>query len=111
MADNNHSPYDERDYAIMASHIFNELCIRDREDRDRDNLPAWNDITEFAEHLRAFDNRIDVAYLAETTLLDERGFIERDPRNQNVRLTRTGRENCERGIDIPLSTNTLRINL
>lgn len=52
----NNPPYEERDYAIMASHIFNELCIRDREDRDRGNPPDWNDITELAEHVRAFDD-------------------------------------------------------
>jgi hypothetical protein len=95
----------------MAAHIFNELCIRDREDRNAGDPPAWNNINELAEHVRAFDNRADVAYLAETTLLDERGFIERDPHNQNIRLTRLGRQNCEKGIDIPPSTNTLRIKL
>jgi hypothetical protein len=33
MADNNNPRYEEGDYTIMASNIFNELCIRDREDR------------------------------------------------------------------------------
>ena len=52
------------------------------------------------EHVQAFDKGIDVAYLAETTLLDELGFIECDPRNQNVRLTDPGRENSDRDIII-----------
>jgi hypothetical protein len=36
-------------------------------------------------------------------LLDERHFIERDLHNANVRLTSLGRENCDKGIDIPPS--------
>jgi hypothetical protein len=65
--------------------------------------PQWQDIVRLADEVRAFDNRIDVAYLAENSLLDERGFIERDMQNTNVRLTGPGRENCARGIDIPRS--------
>jgi hypothetical protein len=95
----------------MAGHIFNELCILDREDRNAVNPPAWHNIDELAERVRAFDNSVDVAYIAETTLLDQRGFIERDPYNQNVRLTELGRQSCGKGIDIPLSTNTLRVKL
>ena len=56
-----------------------------------------------ADEVRAFDNRIDVAYLAENTLLDELGYIERNMQNTDVRLTRLGRENCARGIEVPPS--------
>jgi hypothetical protein len=111
MADNNNPRYEEGGYTIMASNIFNELCIRDREDRERGNPPAWNDITELAGHVRAFDNITDVAYIAEANLLDELHYIDHDRHNQNVRLTTTGRENCGRGIQIPRSTNTLQVNL
>jgi hypothetical protein len=111
MANNQEPNYDDHDDGVIANYIFNELCRRDREDRNNGNEPAWHDITVLAQELRAYDNRIDVAYLAEEHLLDRRGFIERDPHNQNVRLTEHGRQNCDHGIDIPPSTNQLRINL
>jgi hypothetical protein len=76
-------PYDDHDDGVIANYIFNELCRRDGEDRNNGNEPAWHDITVLAQELRAYDNRIDVAYLAEEHLLDRRGFIERDPHNQH----------------------------
>jgi hypothetical protein len=69
--------------------------------QERGNPPAWNDITELAGYVRAFDNITDVAYIAEANLLDELHYIDRDRHNQNVRLTTTSRENCGRGIQIP----------
>jgi hypothetical protein len=50
-----------------------------------------------------YDNRIDAAYLAETTVLDELGYIERSSDDINIRLTQLGRENCSKEIDIPSS--------
>lgn len=93
--------YDEHDNMIMANNVFMQLCLLDREDRENNREPQWQDIVAFADRVRAYDNRVDVAYIAETGFLDERGFIERDPHNTNVRLTPLGRENCNRGIDIP----------
>lgn len=95
-------PYEERDYAIMANNVYLQLCQMDREDRNvRES--QWHEITTLAERVGAFDNRIDVAYLAETTLLDELRYMERDINNKNVRLTLLGRQNCDKGIDIPPS--------
>jgi hypothetical protein len=111
MDNNKNPPYEERDDAIMAGHIFNELCILDREDRNVGIPPAWHDITQLAEKVRAFDKSVDVAYIAETNLLDQQDFIERDPHNQNVRLTQVGRQNCGKGINIPPSSNQLRVKL
>lgn len=87
--------YDERDNAIMASNVFHQLCDKDREDSRIGKEPKWLDIVKLANEVRAFDNRIDVAYLAEYNLLDEMGFIERDLHNTNVRLNKKGRDNCE----------------
>ena len=95
--------YDERDNAIMASNVFHQLCDKDREDSRIGKEPKWLDIVKLANEVRAFDNRIDVAYLAEYNLLDEMGFIERDLHNTNVRLNKKGRDNCAKGIDIPPS--------
>jgi hypothetical protein len=53
--------------------------------------------------VKAFDDRIEVSYIAEAFLLDELNFIERDLHNNNVRLTPLGREKCGKGIDIPPS--------
>ena len=46
---------------------------------------------------------------SEVILLDESGFIERDPSNQNVRLTEPERRNCDKGIDFPPSDRQVRI--
>jgi hypothetical protein len=98
MAGDQRPPYDSRDYEIMANNIFHELCELDRDDRGHERPPAWHDITVLADRLRAYDNRVDVAYLTETILHDERGFIVRDPKTNNVSLTRSGRANCNRRI-------------
>ena len=95
--------YDDRDNATMANHVFHQLCELDEEDRRANREPQWQDIVRLADKVRAFDNRIDVAYLAENTLLDELGYIERNKQNTDVRLTGLGRENCAKGIDIPPS--------
>lgn len=108
MANNNDSPYEERDDAISANNILMQLCILDREDRDAGRPPAWHDITTLAEYVRGFENRTDVAYIAEERL---RGLIERDPQNQNVRLIEEGRQKCHKGIDIPPSSNQARVRL
>ncbi|MGA9151201.1 MAG: hypothetical protein WBZ36_11535 [Candidatus Nitrosopolaris sp.] len=50
----------------------------------------------------AHNNRTDVVYIAEQVLLD-RNFSQRHTHNNNVRLTPLGRENCNKGIDIPPS--------
>jgi hypothetical protein len=114
MANNNNNnhhpheppPYGKYDDEVIINNIFHELCRRDREDREEAGRPAaWNNLTELAEKLRAYDNRIDVAYIAEAGLLDKVHFIERDPANGNVRLSALGRENCGRRIHIPPSSS------
>jgi hypothetical protein len=99
--DNEEPPYDSRDRGIIADNIFNELCKRDKEDRKASREPRWHDMTELADKLRAFDDRTAAAYSAEVDLLDKKQFIERS--YNNVRLTKLGRENCDKGIDIPPS--------
>jgi hypothetical protein len=91
---NDQPHYNSRDYEIMANNIFHELCELDRDDRGHERPPAWHDITVLADRLRAFDNRVDVAYITETILQDERGFIVRDKKTNNVSLTILGRNNC-----------------
>jgi hypothetical protein len=81
---------------IMANDIFHVLCELDLEDREHDRSPAWHDITILANRLSAYTDRVDV--LTETILQDERGFIERDPKTTNVRLTQLGRQNCNKRI-------------
>ncbi|HEY7080730.1 MAG TPA: hypothetical protein VH500_13580 [Nitrososphaeraceae archaeon] len=95
-------PYDERDYAIMANNVYNQLCRMDREVGIKNGEPQWHDIITLAEMVGEFDNRVHVAHLAET-VLEERGYLERDKQNKNVRLTLLGRQNCDNGIDIPPS--------
>lgn len=89
--------------------------MHDREDREKDKgkdkEPAWHDLNKLAEGLNAFPDKINVAYIAEVILRDESQFIERDLKNQNVRLTELGRKNCDKGIDIPPSNNQARVNL
>jgi hypothetical protein len=87
----------------MANHVFYALCKLDKEDRRLGRDPQWQDIVAPADEVRAIDDRIDVSYIAEEMLLDERRFIERDLHNANVRLTPLGRENCGKDIEIPPS--------
>ena len=91
--DQAHDGYDERDLAIMAGNIFNRLCALDE---------GWYDIRILANEVKAYENRSDVAYIAEAVLV-EKGFIERDPYTINVRLTPLGRQSCGTGIEIPPS--------
>jgi hypothetical protein len=96
MANDEHTPPYNRDYGIMANNIFHVLCELDLDDREHDRPPAWHDIAILADRLRAYTDRVDA--LTETILQDERGFIERDPKSTNVRLTQLGRQNCNRRI-------------
>jgi hypothetical protein len=103
MADNQRRvPYEERDFATMASNVFHRLCELDEEDRRTNSEPQWQDIRVLAEEVKAYENFIDVAYIAEDVLL-ERQYIDRDPYTINVRLTALGRQNCGSGINIPPS--------
>jgi hypothetical protein len=111
MSNNQSPPYDDHDDGVIANNIFDELCRRDREDRQNNKEPAWHDITKLAEGLKGFENKKDVAYIAEEHLLNRRQFIERDRKNQNVRLTELGRKNCDIGINVPPSEHQIRFNL
>ena len=71
----NIAPYDEKDYAIIASNVFHQLCMIGGE-------PEWHDIRQLAENLKAYENRADVAYIAEVILI-EMQYIERDPHSIN----------------------------
>jgi hypothetical protein len=81
------------------------LCYLDQEDRENNREPKWQDIVEVAATAMIYDNRIDAAYLAETTVLDELRYIERSQDSINIKLTPLGRENCSREIDMPHSSN------
>jgi hypothetical protein len=96
MANDEHAPPYSHDYGIMANDIFHVLCELDLEYREHDRSPAWHDITILANRLSAYTDRVDV--LTEIILQDERGFIERDPKTTNVRLTQLGRQNCNKRI-------------
>lgn len=84
--------YDGRDYAIIAQNVFRQLCNTD---------PKSQDINRLAAEVGAYDNRNDVAYIAEQVLLQQLQFIERDSHSNNVRLTPLGRKNCGKDIYIP----------
>lgn len=104
--------YDDRDDTIMSNNVFRQLCLLDEEDRRSNRDPRWQNIVSLADQVRAIDNRIDVAYIAEHFLLDERRFIDRDQQNNNVRLTVLGRENCDKDIGIlPSDIQKLRKRL
>jgi hypothetical protein len=77
----------------MVNNVFNQLCTSRGE---------WHDVRPLAEQVKAYENRDDVAYVAETVLMNMK-YIRRNPRTNNVRLTPLGRHNCARGIEIPPS--------
>ncbi len=93
MAQPERPPYDERDYAIIANNVLNQLC----------HLPdGWHDIRPLAKTVGGYTNSDDVAYIAEI-VLSEKEYTERNPENHDVRLTKLGRDNCGRDIEIPPS--------
>jgi hypothetical protein len=92
----------DRDCAIIVQNVFSQLCNTD---------PQSQDINRLAAEVGAYDNKNDVANIAEHVLLQHH-FIERDPRNNKVKLTALGRENCAKGIYIPPSDiQKLRFNI
>jgi hypothetical protein len=103
--------YEDRDVRIIANNIFNELCLRDAEDRATGRAPTSQDLRELSERVGAFNNREDVRQLAEDFLVHELQYMERNPHNLQVTLTQTGRNNCHRGIDIPPSDRQIRPQL
>ena len=58
--------------------------------------------------MNGYDDKISISYLAEAIHYDEREFVERNPANYDVRLTKLGRDNCDKGIEIPPSENQIR---
>jgi len=59
----------------VANKVFTEMCLLDEEDRENNREPHWQDMVELANRVKAYDNSIDVSYLAETNLLDDRGLL------------------------------------
>jgi hypothetical protein len=96
------STYNERDVAIMANQVFHRLCELDEEDRRNNEDARWQNIGPLAEEVEAIGDKAHVAYIAEHALL-LLGFIQRNVQNTKVKLTKPGRENCVKGIDIPRS--------
>ena len=81
-------PYNKHDYTIMANKVFHYLCDLDQEDRENNRAK----VARYRGTAVIYDNRIDAAYLADTTVLDELRYIERSQDNINIRLTSLGRE-------------------
>jgi hypothetical protein len=110
MAHDERPLYEDRDVRIIASNIFHELCLRDAEDRAALKPSTSHDLRELSERLRAYHNNEDVLHIAEDYLAEELKFIERDPCSFQVKLTKKGRENCYKGIEIPPSERAIAQN-
>jgi hypothetical protein len=110
MAHDERPLYEDRDVRIIASNIFHELCLRDAEDRAALKPSTSHDLRELSERLRAYHNNEDVLHIAEDYLAEELKFIERDPCSFQVKLTKKGRENCHKGIEIPPSERAIAQN-
>jgi hypothetical protein len=94
--------YDVRDYEKIVNNVFHELCLFDEEGRNR-----WCYMASLADKVGGVDNKNDISNIIQYLLVDERGFVERDPQNNNnVRITAIGRENC--AIDIHLSRSDIQ---
>jgi HEPN domain-containing protein len=111
MADDERPLYEDRDVRIIANNIFHELCLRDTEDRFAGRPAASHDLRELAKRVAAYDNSEDVRHLAEDYLAEELHYLERDPHNFQVRLTQRGRDDCDKGIEIPPSDRQIRPQL
>ena len=94
---------DDRDFAIIADNVYQQLCSLGGE---------WQNIVALAEKVKSYGqlSSSDVAYIAEAVLL-EMGYIERDPHSIRVKLSPLGRERCGRGIIIPPSNFKAIVNI
>ena len=92
------SDYRETDYSIIANNIHVRLCNLDEADRNAGRDPHWQSLEEQVNQLHAYSNKIDIWYLAEYILKDEKKLIERDRLSFKVRLTQKSREQCGKRI-------------
>jgi hypothetical protein len=108
MANNGLPLYEDRDVRIIASNIFHEICLRDEGDRTTNRPSTPQDLRELSKRVGAFSNSEDVRLIAEDYLAEELKYIERNPHNFQAKLTKKGRENCSKGIEIPPSDTQIR---
>lgn len=111
MANTSNYPNSEHDYDVVANYIHQKLCFMDKADIELGRPTAWHNLIELIRKNNAYPIRIEIMDMAEKILADEKKFIERDPGTFNVRLTQLGRDNCDKGIDIPPSVHQIRSDI
>jgi hypothetical protein len=88
------SEYEPKDFETILNSVHHALCNLDKKDRKAGRKPKWQSLEDIVKKMKGFGITQDVWYLAEYMLRDERGLIERHPKNFKVRLTKEGREQC-----------------
>jgi hypothetical protein len=58
--------YDDRDNAIMANHVFHQLCELDERDRKLGRDPQWRDIVALADEVKANEDNPRFSYQSQT---------------------------------------------
>ena len=83
------------EFESILNYFHHTLCDKDKRDRKAGRVPKWQSFEDVLKKMKGFPQKTDVWYLAEVMLRDERGLIERHPRNFKLRLTKYGRERCD----------------
>jgi hypothetical protein len=85
---------------VIGNNIFQEMCKLDLSDRNLGLPTAWHDLIELVKRINAYDDKTDVAGIADSFLVLKKGLVERKESSFEVKLTQAGRKECDRGIYI-----------
>jgi hypothetical protein len=99
------SEYESKDFENIINYVHHELCNKDKRGRKADKAPKWQSLEKIVKKMKGYPQTTDVWYIAEQVLKDERGFIERHPKNFKVKLTKEGRELCGQRLREEESSN------
>lgn len=92
--------YNINDFATIANHVHQTLCSLDKGDRALGLTPKWHDLTELVSNIHGYHEPKKVRSLADFILNNYLKYIERKEENFDVRLTREGREQCNKRITV-----------
>jgi hypothetical protein len=90
--------YGVSDYNIIANNIYERLCDLDKSDRNSGIDPKWHDLIPLIKKVNAYSDKMDVWRLAMHLLKDRKKLIERDTLTFKVKLTRKGRDSCNKRL-------------
>ncbi|MGH9983137.1 MAG: hypothetical protein ACRD8W_04180 [Nitrososphaeraceae archaeon] len=95
------SEYESHEFEVILNYVHHALCNLDRKDRKKGRKPKWQSLEDIVKQMKGFGITLEVWYLADYMLQEERGLIERHPKDFRVRLTKEGRNQCDQRLTEP----------